>query len=65
MVIRDSRCGKQRLSRFYFYVPQSELETDAVQQRRYYSVTPCLKIAMSWKPAASDFTFSPEATFRT
>lgn len=27
-----------------------------------YSVTPCLKIAISWNPASSDFTFFPEAT---
>ena len=45
--------------------PGDSFYTDAVQRRRNYSVTPCLKIAMSWKPAASDFTFSPEATFRT
>ena len=30
-----------------------------------YSVTPCLKIAKSWKPAISAFTFLPEATSNT
>lgn len=30
-----------------------------------YSVTPCLKIAKSWNPAISAFTFLPEATSNT
>lgn len=30
-----------------------------------YKVTPCLKIAKSWKPAISAFTFLPEATSNT
>ena len=28
-------------------------------------MTPCLKIAMSWNPASSAFTFLPEATSST
>ena len=31
----------------------------------FYNVTPCLKIAMSWKPAASLHTFVPLATSTT
>ena len=30
-----------------------------------YKVTPCLKIAISWKPASSDLDFLPEAISRT
>ncbi len=32
---------------------------------RSYRVTPCLKIAISWNPACSDFTGLPEATSMT
>ena len=31
----------------------------------FYKVTPCLKIAISWKPASSDFDFFPDAISRT
>ena len=50
---------------FYFFHLLSFTISHKICKISHYKVTPCLKIAISWKPASSLQTFFPEATSTT